>query len=127
VVPEVSADESRRRRNDEAVRRLRAESRSRIARRRGAGMSSCMLGTMLSLLLFVALQSRRIHWAAESAATAVHVAPAPVPSAEVEMPRAEDVKVTGFVPVPHGRGPRLEQPRRRASRSHCGGTGDNWR
>jgi hypothetical protein len=93
VVPEVSADESRRRRNDEAVRRLREESRSRIARGRTAGMSHCMLGTMLSLLLFVALQSRRIYWA-EAASAAAQLAPAHVPAAEVVMPSAEEVRVT---------------------------------
>jgi hypothetical protein len=62
VVPEVNADE-RLHRRDEAVRRLREESRRRIERRRAAGISRCMLGTMVALLMFVALESRRIHWA----------------------------------------------------------------
>jgi hypothetical protein len=58
------ADEARRR-SDDAVRRLRAESGRRRALR-AAGMSSCMLGTMVALALFVALQARRIHWIAEA-------------------------------------------------------------
>jgi hypothetical protein len=55
-----------RRRSDDAVRRLREESARRIARCRVPGMSQCMLGTMVALLLFVALQARRIHWIAEA-------------------------------------------------------------
>ena len=51
-----------RRRSDEAVRRLREESRRRIERGRAAGPTRCMLGTMLALLVFVALESRRMHW-----------------------------------------------------------------
>ena len=61
MTPEALADEARRR-NDEAVRRLREESRLRIERGRAAGPTRCMLGTMLALLLFVALESRRLHW-----------------------------------------------------------------
>jgi hypothetical protein len=61
VVPEAHADENRRR-SDEAVRRLREESRLRIERGRAGGPTRCMLGTMLALLLFVALESRRMHW-----------------------------------------------------------------
>jgi hypothetical protein len=61
VAPEVIVEESRRR-SDEAVRRLREESRLRIERGRAGGPSLCMLGTMLALLLFVALESRRMHW-----------------------------------------------------------------
>lgn len=55
-------DESRRR-NEEAVGRLREESRRRIERGRAAGPSHCMIGTMVALLMFVALESRRMHWA----------------------------------------------------------------
>ncbi len=51
-----------RRRNDEAVRRLREESRLRVERGRATGPTRCMLGTMLALLMFVALESRRMHW-----------------------------------------------------------------
>ena len=51
-----------RRRNDEAVRRLREESRRRIERGRATGPTRCMLGTMLALLMFVALEIRRMHW-----------------------------------------------------------------
>jgi len=54
------AEESRR--SDEAVRRLREESRLRIERGRATGPTRCMLGTMLALLVFVALESRRMHW-----------------------------------------------------------------
>jgi len=61
VAPEVIVDESRRR-NDEAVRRLREESRLRVERGRARGPTRCMLGTMLGLLVFVALESRRMHW-----------------------------------------------------------------
>jgi len=60
VAPQVIADESRR--SDEAVRRLREESRQRIERGRPRGPTRCMLGTMLALLVFVALESRRLHW-----------------------------------------------------------------
>ena len=140
VVPEAIADAARRR-SDEAVRRLRAESLRRIEGRR-PGMSPCMLGTMLSLLLFVALQSRRIYWAG---AHTEEIAPPPAPAlnADVEMPRAEDVKVTGFVPRPDGRGRRSERRRcvaeydlltgeryvncstDRKSRPRCGGSGDD--
>ena len=52
-----------RRRSDEAVRRLREESRLRIERGRAAGPTRCMLGTMVALLIFVALESRRMYWA----------------------------------------------------------------
>jgi len=77
---------------------------------------------MLSLLLFVALQSRRIYWAEAAPIVAqAAAAPARTPSANVEMPRDEDVKVTGFVPRPDGRGRPLHV-KRRVSRSAC--TGD---
>jgi len=57
VKSEAIADEARRR-NDDAVRRLREESRRRVAQRT-PGMSVCMLGTMISMLLFVTLEARR--------------------------------------------------------------------
>ena len=55
---EAIADDARRRQNDDAVRRLREESRLRQLLRR-PGMSACILGTMVSLLLFLALEVRR--------------------------------------------------------------------
>jgi hypothetical protein len=61
VTPEVIVDEPRRR-SDEAVRRIREDSRLRIQRGRAGGPTRCMLGTMLALLLFVALESRRMYW-----------------------------------------------------------------
>jgi hypothetical protein len=61
VAPEVIVDGPRRR-NDEAVWRLREESRLRVERGRAGGPTRCMLGTMLALLIFVALESRRMHW-----------------------------------------------------------------
>lgn len=63
VVPEAIANEARRR-NDEGVRRLREESGRRIARQRSIGMSRCMLGAMVSMLLFVTLEARREYWVA---------------------------------------------------------------
>lgn len=63
-------DESRRR-NEEAVGRLREESRRRIERGRARGPSHCMIGTMVALLMFVALESRRMHWA-KAAPIAAH-------------------------------------------------------
>jgi hypothetical protein len=63
VAPEVIVDGPRRR-NDAAVRRLREESRLRVERGRAGGPTRCMLGTMLALLIFVALESRRLHWQA---------------------------------------------------------------
>ena len=135
----MNADEARRH-SDEAVRRLREESRRRIDGRR-PGMSHCMLGTMLAMLLFVALNARRIYWAGEQTEESVRP-PAPALSANVEMPGAEDVKVTGFVPLPDGRGRRSERRQcvaeydllsgkrwmncsaDRKSRPHCGGSGD---
>ena len=60
MAPQVIAEKSRR--SNEAVRRIRDESRLRIERSRAGGPSRCMLGTMLALLLFVALESRRMHW-----------------------------------------------------------------
>jgi len=57
VKSEAIADQARRR-NDDAVRRLREESRRRVAQRT-PGMSVCMLGTMISMLLFVTLEARR--------------------------------------------------------------------
>ena len=74
-------DESRRR-NEEAVGRLREESRRRIERGRAAGPSRCMLGVFLAMLVFVALESRRAHWAQTAVAAAardaqVAVVPAP--------------------------------------------------
>jgi hypothetical protein len=61
VARQVIAEEARRR-SDEAVRRIREDSRRRIERGRAAGPSRCMLGTMVALLIFVALESRRMHW-----------------------------------------------------------------
>jgi hypothetical protein len=61
VAPEVKTDDTGRR-HDDAVRRLRDESRRRIERGRVAGMSSCILGTMVAMLLFVALEARRMYW-----------------------------------------------------------------
>jgi hypothetical protein len=57
VKSEAIAEEARRR-NDDAVRRLREESRQRVARRT-PGMSVCMLGMMVSMLLFLSLETRR--------------------------------------------------------------------
>jgi hypothetical protein len=58
VVPEVSADDARRR-SDEAVRRLRDESARRVAHAgRGAGISRCALGALLSLSLLATLGAR---------------------------------------------------------------------
>ena len=106
-------------------------------------MSHCMLGTMLAMLLFVALNARRIYWAGAHTDEGARP-PAPALSADVEMPRSEDVKVTGFVPLPHGPGRRFEQRpchvehdlltgerfvscgydgKSHASRPACGGTG----
>jgi hypothetical protein len=109
VAPEAISDDACRR-SDEAVRRLREESGRRIARRRTPGMSHCMLGTMLSMLLFVALNSRLIYWASAHSEESAR-RPAPAPSVNLDLPRAEDVKVTGFVPWHHGRGRGLEAPR----------------
>lgn len=119
VVPEAIADAARRR-SDEAVRRLREESRRRIGVRR-PGMSHCMLGTMLAMLLFVALNARRIYWASAQTEQSSRQ-PAPALNVTVEMPRAEDVKVTGFVPLPDGRGRRSEQPHHKSG-PRCGGSG----
>jgi hypothetical protein len=110
VVPEVNADD-RRHRSDEAVRRLREESRRRIERRRTAGMSHCMLGTMLAMLLFVALNARLIYWARHAETDESARRPAPAPTVNVEMPGVDEVKVTGFVPRHDGDGRRSEQPR----------------
>jgi hypothetical protein len=121
VVPEAIADAARRR-SDEVVQQLREESRRRIGVRR-PGMSHCMLGTMLAMLLFVALNARRIYWARAQAEENAR-RPVPALSVTVEMPRAEDVKVTGFVPLPDGGGRRSEQRPYRKSRPHCGGSGD---
>ena len=57
VSPEANAEKARRR--DEAVRRLREESRRRIERGRGLVASRCLLGAVLSLTLFAALEARR--------------------------------------------------------------------
>jgi hypothetical protein len=99
-----------------------------------------MLGTMLSMLLFVALNSRLIYWANTHSEENAR-RPAAAPTVNVEMPRAEDVKVTGFVPLQQGRGRGLPQRRcvveddllsgerflncaddgkTRAPKSHCG-------
>ena len=69
-----------------------------------------MLGAMLAMLLFVALNARRIYWANQQMDESARL-PAPALSGDVEMPRAEDVKVTGFVPRPQGGGRRVEQRR----------------
>jgi hypothetical protein len=66
VAPEAIAAEARRR-SEDAVRQIREESGRRVAQRGRAGMSSCMLGVMVSMLLFVALQARSIHRAAKAA------------------------------------------------------------
>jgi hypothetical protein len=88
VVPEAIADETRRH-GDEAVRRIREESRRRIAQRgRGAGPSRCMVGVMLAMLLFLALESRRAYWAhaASIAAQAARSTTPPAPAAAVTGP-----------------------------------------
>jgi hypothetical protein len=77
VAPDVIVDESGRR-SDEAVRRLREESRRRIERGRAAGPSRCMLGIFLAMLVFVALESRRAHWAQTAGAAAARDARAAV-------------------------------------------------
>jgi hypothetical protein len=69
-----------------------------------------MLGTMLAMLLFVALNARRIYWANAHTDESAR-RPAPALGADVEVPSAEDVKVTGFVPLPDGPGRRSEQRR----------------
>jgi hypothetical protein len=61
---EAIADEARRL-NDDAVRRLRDESRRRVERHK-PGMSRCMLGAMVSMLLFVTLEARREYWVAKA-------------------------------------------------------------
>ena len=101
VAPEVNADEARRH-SGEAVRRLREESRRRIERGRRPGMSHCMLGTMLAMLLFVAVECAAHTWAGEQTEESVAPACARAQRQTVEMPRAEDVRVTGFVPLPDG-------------------------
>jgi hypothetical protein len=84
VAPEVIADE-RRRGGEEAVRRIRAESLRRIVLQgRAAGLSRCMLGTFVALLLFVALESRRAHWAR----IAVAAEPARSEAVQVAVPAA---------------------------------------
>ena len=102
----MNADQVRRH-SDEAVRRLREESRRRIDARR-PGMSHCMLGTMLAMLLFVALNSRRIYWAHQQMDESAR-RPAPALGVAVEMSHVEDVEVTAFVPSHHVCGPRLER------------------
>jgi hypothetical protein len=76
VAPQVIAEESRR--SDEAVWRIREESRRRVERGRAAGPTRCMLGVFLAMLVFVALESRRAHWAQTAVAAAARDARAAV-------------------------------------------------
>jgi hypothetical protein len=73
---------------DEAVRRLREESARRIARaRRGAVVSRCALGGVLSLALFASVEARRE--APLAVATIVAPPPAPDPTVARERDRKE--------------------------------------
>jgi hypothetical protein len=107
VAPEVIADQARR--SDEAVRRLREESRRRIEQRgRAAPISRCMLGAMLGMLVFVTLQSRRIHQAEIAmAAQARAAAAAPAISEQPAARNCHCYKRCGI------------SPRRSSSRTVC--------